>query len=442
MSSGGRRRPVVVVPHGYRSLPFLQLAAAAAPVCDLVWLVRSDDPKAAHDARVLRRLGPVVDAAGRDGAAVAADVAGHRPNGVVAFRDDDLVPMADLAERLGLPFHSLAVAERLADKAVQRRALRDGGLPTPGVWELPAERDRVETAALVRRLPYPVVLKPRRGSGSRHTFVCGNAGELAGVLSWLDGEPDGSEPMVVEEYLPSCPDAELGRFADYVSVETLAVGGRFHHFAVTGRLHQAPSLRETGFFVPSDLGGAELAGVVASATAALEALGVDNGALHTEVKLTPDGPRVIEVNGRLGGGVAELLTEAAGADLLATCLRAALGQPVDVAGPIPCDRIGFRLFLQPPPSARRVRAIEGLEAVRALPGVTSVGLHVAPGEAVDPRQGSRAFVLVVVGAASHHGDVVAIDRQLYDVARVTYDHDHRAQVGRDVVPMAQGRAVA
>lgn len=442
MSPGKGRRPVVVVPHGYRSLPFLQLVAAAAPVCDLVWLVRSDDPEAAHDARILRRLGPVVDAVGRDGAAVAADVAVHHPDGVVAFRDDDLVPMADLAERLGLPFHPPGVAERLADKAVQRRALRDGGLPTPKVWELPAVREGAETAALVRRLPFPVVLKPRRGSGSRHTFVCHGAADLARTLAWLDGEPDGAEPMVLEEYLPSCPHADHGRFADYVSVETLAIDGRFHHFAVTGRLHQAPSLRETGFFVPSDLAGAELAGVVATAAEALEALGVRDGALHTEVKLTPDGPRVIEVNGRLGGGVAELLTQAAGVDLLAACLRTALRQPVDLAGPIACDRIGFRLFLQPPSSARRVRAIEGLDAVRALPGVTSVGVHLVPGDAVDPRQGSRAFVLAVVGAARHHDEVVAVDRQLYDVARVTYDHDPRVQVATDPVPPAEAKVVA
>lgn len=450
-----RRRRVVAVPHGYRSVPFLQLAAAAAPVCDLVWLVRSDDPVAAHDARVLRRLGPVVEVGDRDPAAVAADVAAHRPDGVVAFRDEDLLPTADLAERLGLAFHSPAVAERLADKAVQRRALRQGGVPTPGTWVLPAERDTAETAALGLRLTYPVVCKPRRGSGSRHTFVCADAAELAGTLGWLDDQPDGREPMVVEEYLPSRPGAADGRFADYVSVETLTVGGRRHHFAVTGRLHPAPSLRETGFFLPSDLAGAELAGVVAQADDALSALGVRDGACHTEVKLTPDGPRVIEVNGRLGGGVADLLAAASGADAppgsgagkgakggapvadaLAACLRAAVGQPAALSGSVPGDRIGFRLFLQPPLSARRVRAIEGLDAVRGLPGVTSVGVHLGPGEAVDPRQGSRAFVLALVGSARDHDQVAAVDRRMYEVAGVTYDH--AADEGADAAPPSGG----
>ena len=33
---------------------------------------------------------------------------------------------------------------------------------------------------------------------------------------------------------------------------------------------------------------------------AIEALGIRTAVVHTEVKLTPEGPRLIEVNGRLG----------------------------------------------------------------------------------------------------------------------------------------------
>lgn len=433
MTPGGRR-PVLVVPYGYRSVPLLQLAAAAGARCDVVWLVRSDDPEIVAGGRLLRRLGAVVDVAGRDGAAVAAAVADHRPDGVVAFRDEDLVPMADLAERLGLAFHRPAVAERLADKVAQRRALGARHLPVPRVWELPAERDRPTTTALASRMSYPVVLKPRRGSGSRHTFLAQEPAELVAAVAWLDGEPDGAEAMVAEEYLASRPGADRQRFADYVSVETLAVDGCLHHVAVTGRLHQAPSFRETGFFIPSALGADERAGVLAAATAALEALDVRTGCVHTEIKLTPDGPRVIEVNGRMGGGVPDMLAVAAGEDLLGSYLDAALGRPVDLDGLVACDRIGFRLFLQPPPSARRVRAIGGLDALAALPGVASVGVHVPPGDPVDPRQGTRAFVLALVGSAADHGEVVAIDRRMYQLADVRYDHEDGSNGVTPVTP--------
>ena len=52
------------------------------------------------------------------------------------------------------------------------------------------------------------------------------------------------------------------------------------------------------------------------ATAAIHALGITIGVTHTEVKLTPDGPKIIEVNGRLGGSVAPLLARSAGFDAI------------------------------------------------------------------------------------------------------------------------------
>ena len=57
---------------------------------------------------------------------------------------------------------------------------------------------------------------------------------------------------------------------------------------------------------------------------AARALGVDVGCLHTEIKLTIDGPRVIEVNGRLGGGIPEMLELASGVSLFNVAARVAV----------------------------------------------------------------------------------------------------------------------
>lgn len=413
-------RPVVLVPHGYRSIPPLQLAAAATDVCDLVWLVRGSDPEAASVGRLLGRVGPVVDIDGLGADQAAAALASYRPGAVVAFRDLDLVPMAALAERLGLDFHPPAVAQRLADKVDQRRALRAGGVPVPSWWELPSRRDPVALAALAAEVAYPAVVKPRQGSGSWHTFPVRDAADLVAVLRGLSGTED--EAMIVEQYLPSVAGADQQRFADYVSVETLGTTTGLAHVAVTGRLHPVAPFRETGFFVPSDLGPDDTAAVLQSATDALGALGVASGCVHTEVKLTPAGPRVIEVNGRLGGGIRDILLASAGIDLLAIHLQSALGQPVDLAGPVGGGAVGYRLFYQPPVSARRVRTVAGLEQVGALPGVDAVSLHLSPGDPVDAAQGSRSFVFSVVGAADDPAGVAEVNRRMYELARVTYDH--------------------
>jgi biotin carboxylase len=101
-----------------------------------------------------------------------------------------------------------------------------------------------------------------------------------------------------------------------------------------------PQTSRDRVFVPAAVDDASRDLVLDLATAATKALSVRTGFLDTEIKLTPSGPRVIEVNGRLGGGLPDLLQQAAGFDLLRWTLRAALGEPVTVGAPLLTARIG------------------------------------------------------------------------------------------------------
>ncbi|MGH9083129.1 MAG: hypothetical protein ACRDWN_07275, partial [Acidimicrobiales bacterium] len=162
--------------------------------------------------------------------------------------------------------------------------------------------------------------------------------------------------------------------------------------------------------------------VLATATEALDALGVRTGCVHTEVKLTPGGPRVIEVNGRMGGGVPDILAAAGGPDLLALHLGAALGRPLGLDGPVRTQRIGYRLFLQPPVSARRLCSVGGLRQLGEIPGVESVSLHLRPGDAIDPQGGTRSFVLAIVGHADRPDEVRRASQLMEELADVVYEH--------------------
>lgn len=419
--AAGAPLPLVVAPHGYRSVPALQLAGAAEGICRLAWLVSGSDPEIRATGRLLGRLGPVVDVDGLAPHEIAGALAAYEPAGIVAFRDEDLVLAAELAGTFGLSFHKPEVAARLVDKVAQRRALAAAGLAVPGFWDLADPGDVALVGAVAAAASYPAVVKPRAGSGSRHTFLVHSPAALRDVCSGLASDAGDSGPMIVEEYLPSGDLAPGDPFADYVSVETLVTTGGRRHVAVTGRLRPAEPFRETGFFIPSRLGDAERDAVLATASAALDALGVRVGCTHTEIKLTPDGPRVIEVNGRMGGGVRELLLAAAGEDLLAAHLRSTLGQPVAIDGLLPCHQVGFRLFHQPPLSALRVTSMGDLRRIASLPGVTAVSPHLGPGDPVDGREGTRSFLFSVVGAAPNHDEVARIDRLAFELAAVTYD---------------------
>jgi biotin carboxylase len=420
------RLPGVVVPHGRRSLPVLQLAEGAAGLCRPIWLVDPADPDAVASRRLLERLGPIVTT-DRPFAALVADLAAAGAEAAIAFRDADLGLVARLADALGLRFHSPEVADLLTDKLAQRQALAAAGLPTPAVAHIPDPTAPSVATRLAGTVRFPAVLKPRRGSGSRQTVLVARPADLATTLAELDRTRPAhrgggaGEPMILEEYLPSTPGAAEGPFADYVSVETVATTDGLVHVAVTGRTPTVAPFRETGFFLPSHLDEDQTAAVLATAGAALSALGVTTGCTHTEIKLTPDGPRILEVNGRMGGGIRDLLLAASGRDLLVDDLRSALGLPVELHGLVTCQKVGYRLFYQPPLVARRLVALDGLRELAEIPGVLDVTPHLSPGEPVDPRQGTRAFLFSVVGAVDDHRDVARARRRLEELVEARYE---------------------
>jgi biotin carboxylase len=150
-------------------------------------------------------------------------------------------------------------------------------------------------------------------------------------------------------------------------------------------------------------------------------LGVRVGFLHTEIKLTPDGPRVIEVNGRLGGDIPDMMTHAAGVDLLSMSKRVALGEHVVFDGLIPTSRVGYVFYVQAPQSARRVLRVEGLAELGELPVVDSVFLARQPGDDVDWRKGSHQLVFSVIGAADDYEGVLATRRFVDEEVTMTFE---------------------
>jgi biotin carboxylase len=407
----GEARPRLAVVYGHRSLDLMQICGGARGWCDLVWLVNAADPAVARARPILRRFGPVVDALGEPPRQAAAALRRHSPDGLATFYDTGMEHVAEIAAELDLPFPPPEAGRRLEDKLHQREALREAGLPSPAAVALPEGADREAIERIGASLGFPAVLKPRRASGSWHTFPVSDARALGDLWAGLPlGEP---EAMLLEEYLPDGPPMPRGFEADYVSVETVVEADRMTHLAITGRFPLAPPLRETGFFIPASVAPERTPEILDLATRSLQAVGLRVGAAHTEIKLTPDGPRVIEVNGRIGGGVPDMLRLAAGLDIVKLSMRAALGLPTGVrAVPAETQGVAYRFFYQPAVTARRLVSIDGLDRLKALPGVESVLVHHPPGAELDPAHGTRTYLFAVVGRADDYDGVVAIDEFL------------------------------
>jgi biotin carboxylase len=399
-------QPVLAYVYHPQSFAPLSIVAAAEGLCRIVWIIDGSDPDAVAMERLLRRFGPVVDAAGRTVDEVAALVAEHDPDGVLSLHDADLLWTARLAAALGRPFHSVEAAIRLTDKFAQRTALAAAGLAVPAFETIPPGADDDAIAALARRFPYPAVLKPRRGQASRDTFPIGSAGELTTVLAELRARPGAAEEYLLEQFVPD-PRELLGGegFAPFVSVESVVEDGQVAHAAISARTPFRWPFRETGYCTPTAIAPALQAEILRVAGEAARALGITRACLHTEIKLTDDGPVVIEVNGRPGGGMSEMLERASGFSILRTALRLALGMPVGLDGPVPCTRVGYLLYVFPESDVTWIDAVEGLPELRAVDGVDEIVLVRGPGQRIDWREGSEAHVFHLTGTTRDHDEL-------------------------------------
>ena len=417
-STSNQRRPLVAVGYGPRCVPVMQVAEAAANICDLLWMIDGSLVGMRQMTQLLNRFGPVIDIHDLGVEQILEGLSSpYEPDGIVTYLDANMTTFAQVAEARRLPFHSPESAVALTDKFAQRRALASAGLPMPVCHVVAPGQAEHELSAVEAEVGWPAVLKPRSAQGSRYTFQVRDAAHLDQLLTALGpGRPD----MVLEGYLADDPARAQGPYAAYVSVESVASAGVISHLALTGRFPMAENFRETGFFIPADLGPADQEATLELATAAIEALGVHTGCLHTEVKFTPDGPRLIEVNGRIGGGVPEMIDRAAGIPLLEMTLRLSLGEVIRIDGPVATERIGYRFFLQPPAVSATVEAISGIDVVSDHPGVDTITVHQGPGADLDWRDGSRNHIMAVVGAAQDYSELQAVDRLLHQEVTVTY----------------------
>jgi biotin carboxylase len=395
----------------------MQLAEAATGLCDLLWVIDTAVPGMGEMSDLLNRFGAVVDLQGMNVEQTCKVLADWEPDGMTTYLDAGMVELARVAEDLGLPFHSPATAGALTDKARQRLALADAGLAVPPCHLVRPRQSVRELSAVGADVGWPVVLKPRSAQGSRYTFLVRDGDELDKLLHALG--PHRPE-MVLEGYLADDPARAGDPYAGYVSVESLVADGVISHLALAGRFPPAEDFRETGFFIPAALDAGSRSVVLDLATRAIRALGVGTGCLHTEVKFTPDGPRIIEVNGRVGGGVPEMLERAAGVSLLDLTLRVALGDPVFVDGPVATDRIGYRFFLQPPIVSATVTAVDGIKDFSDRAEVDTVSLHQGPGAALDWRDGSGNHIVAVVGSTDDEEQLRTAYRLLHQEVTVTY----------------------
>lgn len=320
---------------------------------------------------------------------------------VVGTDDETVLLAAQAAAAVGLRHNPPDAVRATRDKLVARRRMAQARLRTPGFCPVDLDTRPEEVAAGLR---YPVVVKPRGLSASRGVLRADDPAQLAGAIARIRrivesadaGATDAARGgLLVEEYVPG----------DEVAVEGMLARGRLEVLALFDKPDplEGPTFEETIYVTPSRKPAALQLDIERETAAACAALGLREGPLHAELRVSHGVPWVLELAARtIGGLCARTLRFGTGLSLEELVLRHALGRP-EPAPPRKARAAGVMMI--PVPAAGVLREVHGLDRARSVPGVEEVTLTVHRGAELVPLPEGHRYPGFIFARGDHPAEV-------------------------------------
>ena len=288
-------------------------------------------------------------------------------DGVFTAGTDFSTTVSWVAERMRLPRTPYSVALNATDKARMRARFRAKGVPCPRYYTLEGEAAGDPPSGF----EFPLVVKPVDNMGARGVRRVDGPEEYAAAVGSALAQSR-SRRVIVEEYMEG-PELSLDAVVYRGQATVCGVADRHIFFP--------PFFVEMGHTMPSDLDPGLLRQAEEVFAAGIRALGIRNGAAKGDIKITPEGPAVGEIAARLSGGYMSGWTFplSCGVEVTEAALNIAVGLPPGDLQPRYSAVAAERAFISIP---GRIRALEGLAAVRQIEGMAELFLRVRVGDRV------------------------------------------------------------
>lgn len=332
----------------------------------------------------------------------------HDIDGIMTLASD--MPMrtvAVVAKELGLVGISEDTAVKATNKAYMRECLAKKCVPVPRFYRVSTKEEYLEA---INTFPVNCIVKPADNSGSRGVVLIDNTSDVASVGNAYEYSKQYSRSgdIVVEEYMTG-PE---------VSVETLCTNGKCHIIQITDKLTTgAPYFVEMGHSEPSLLPQEVCREIEKVAIAANHAVGIQNGPSHTEIKVTPEGPKIVEIGARLGGDniTTHLVPLSTGIDMVEACIRIALGEVPNIEGK---ERKASAIRYMENETGI-IQSIEGIEEAKKVPGVKQISIVHEKGSTVGEIRNSIDRVGFVIAQDETPEDAIAACMKAAEQIKIT-----------------------
>ncbi len=296
-------------------------------------------------------------------------------HGILSVGVDAPRTVALIVERLRLPGPRPSTMRLAADKIELKRRLFEDEVPMAWFSE-------IETGTVLRALAsvrgYPLVVKPADSRGARGVVHVTEDVDIEWAYrTALAHSP--TKRVIVEELLPG----------PQVYTESAVIDGQVITLGFVDRVEAdptrfAPHVVDAGADMPSSLPPRTLDAISKLVAQASRSLGMTCGTLRSDIVVTPDGPRLIEVSPLLSGGflATDLVPLSTGVDLVVLAAKLAMGERPDRGLFTARYQRGAAVrFLLPMPGV--VSRIDGVETADRMAGVERVQLYVREGDRVE-----------------------------------------------------------
>ena len=331
----------------------------------------------------------------------------YKIDGVMTLATD--MPMrtvAAVAENCGLVGISQDTAVRATDKSVMRSALKTAGVPEPVFI---CVKDKEEYLKAVQQFEGNYIVKPADSSGSRGvTLVTDNQTGLAAYDYAKSYSRNGN--VIVEEQM----------IGSEVSVETLAIDGKINVIQITDKITTgAPHFVELGHTQPSRLPQSIQDAIRDIAISANKAIGIENGPSHTEIIVTKDGPKIVEIGARLGGDciTTHLVPLSTGVNMVEACIKIALGEKIDIKYTVDGGS-AIRYFHQ---QAGVIKSISGIDEARKLNGIKQITIVHGIGQRITDITDSGSRIGFVIAQGDNADNAAQICEKAISMIRIEED---------------------
>ncbi|MCF7830834.1 ATP-grasp domain-containing protein [Candidatus Gracilibacteria bacterium] len=247
-------------------------------------------------------------------------------HGAISFWEDDIPLLAKVCEEFDLTGNSYEAAVNTRDKYEMRKRLAATGLGNPLFCRV---KNTEDLRVAIETIGFPAVMKPSWGADSEFVVLVKNEQEAFDTLEYmLKNCTEAFNPIfkynngnfLFEEYMMGME----------ISLECYSQFGIPHVVGINEKQPiKPPYFIEYGDIAPARINTATEVEVIKLAESALIALGVQNSLAHIEIKITPTGPKIVEVGSRMGGDDIYMNVKSVwNTDLVEIGLNIAMNKPI------------------------------------------------------------------------------------------------------------------